>query len=195
MSSPTYDIKCNKCDYGCSSRITWGHYIYTDGESTFTCNKCMGWCQNCAGITPMEDFEETGERETAEILRNAQWIRESNGTFWQALLGLLFAGRRSAIVGNVNSIISASKTLALAKKRKGTQCCLECGSQKVTPIRHNAALNLPYNSTYTGADLIDFKHPGCGGDFIAVGSNMRFSVKRKTRTYTTSGHFIEETLE
>jgi len=49
MSMPTYSLDCNKCDYAVSNMILWGNFLYTDGDTTFSCNKTMGWCVKCLG--------------------------------------------------------------------------------------------------------------------------------------------------
>jgi hypothetical protein len=191
MSMPSYNLICNKCKYSVSNMIFWHKSSYVDGKTEFFCNKSMGWCDDCSEITPVEDFENT-DYELEEINKRTQWLRDEQGTFWQALCNLIFPSRRRLQHSYLNDIYSAYRAISLASKRIGTECCLNCGSRKIEHVNSKAKLNLSNNMTYTGSSGTGFIHPRCGGELISNGSNMRYSVKTRTKLYSTEGKFIRE---
>lgn len=191
MSMPSYNLTCNKCDYSVSSMILWGGFLYTDGETEFSCNKSMGWCDDCSAIAPIENFENTG-RELEIIEQRSQWLRNENGTFRKALLNLLFSSRRKHQQSCLNDIYSASKTISLSRKRRGTECCLYCGGRSVHFFNGDAKLGFSSDMKYTESHPSGFIHPHCGGEFVSKPNSMRFNVITRTRLYSVDGKLISE---
>ncbi len=189
MSMPTYDLICSRCDYQSSSMVTWGRFVYEDGNSAFPCKHQLGWCENCAGFVPMEAFD-ASDQEFQEIESSHDWLRRYSDSAWQHFLNWLIPSRRKWLTRQHDRLEGAIKVMKLSMKRKGTERCLDCGSRNVVPFRGNIGVTLADNFVFAGSSNTGFIHPHCGGEFIAKGSGTRYLVRFTTRRYDTEGERI-----
>jgi len=73
-------------------------------------------------------------------------------------------------------------------QRKGTERCLECGSQDIQEFRNQAKLTPElWPGSYKGDEATGFTHPGCGGNIRVKGSDIRFIMKIKDLPYSPDG--------
>jgi hypothetical protein len=191
---PTYNLRCDRCDYSVSNMILWGAYLYRDEAVDFTCHRTMGWCDDCRELTPIEDFDQI-DFDIQEIESRAKWLAGESVSVWKNLLRVFFKSRRVHLASFADDIIAATKTIKLSRKRIGSERCLLCGGNCVRAFDGDVDVKMSSGLTYKGQNNTGFLHPGCEGEFIAEGSNMRFSVRLRTRIYSPDGDKIEEYYE
>jgi len=193
MSVPTYSIQCDKCDYSSGSGVVFGGYMYQDNESLFSCPRQLGWCDDCAQLQPIENFDSVNDALT-DIMDSTHDIEKSTRSIWSNILNALIPSRRKSNAWDAERAQNAAKYIQITYDRAGCERCLQCGSHSVTPYRPNKIsgdLDLDTDFLFAGRIITDFIHPNCGGTFHEVGSSSRFFFRQKTYVYTPQGDFIE----
>ena len=191
MGMPTSTIKCNRCDYGVSSMLLWGEYVYADQQDEFSCNRTYGGCKDCAEITAIEDFSDISAP-LKLIQRRSAWLRDESASLWHHLLCLFSKAKRKYSQNHLNDINKAVKTIALANKRRGTERCLCCGSSEVQTL--NVIDEILQTKNTLGINNGNFAHPDCGGEFFIENNNIWFSVIGKKQIYSPDGTLIEKII-
>lgn len=83
------------------------------------------------------------------------------------------------------------RRLQLIEQRTGDEACLSCGSRVLTPFDGDCHLEFGEdNFLYVGSKRTGFHHPGCGGEIIAEGADMRFILVSTKKIYSPNGYEI-----
>lgn len=188
MSMPTYTLECDRCDYKAGSAMTWGRFEYELPEGRVPVNRTIGWCNQCEGFQAIEVLElDSYERESL-WLEIEQVEKTVFSYFWRYLAARMTGSYRRSVKSMV-SIREYVHQLMLIDRRKGTERCLTCGSTDHQSF--NETVRLQYSGTYSGEQLSDFEHPGCGGKIKMVGADMRLSMVFNTiRVYSPDGEYL-----
>ena len=133
--------------------------------------------------------------ELSQIESSAKWLAGEGVSVWTNLLCVFSKSHRVRLASFGYDIIAATKTIKLSRKRIGSERCLLCGGNSVRPFDGDVDVKMSSGLTYKGQNNTGSIHPGCGGEFIAEGSNMRFAVRLRTRIYSPDGDKIEEYYE
>ena len=186
MSMPSTDLVCNKCTFKGSNAVVWGDFRYVEGDREIPLSRSLGWCADCSNFVPMEDFAIKDEL-LAEMQKALEPIRV-RAKRWVSfsLLGRTRKHRLSELDG-LSALITQ---LALAGERNGSERCLGCGSVNVEQVSGTCSGLDPYGSE-NAAVHTGFFHPGCGGEFLASISPMRFHYIFEPRLYSLDGRRLD----
>jgi ferredoxin len=193
MSVPSYTFKCSECDFSASGDLLIGPTVYDDGHNQFTCNYEAAWCNTCESITPLEVLKlNKHQLESAQLALDELSLNAHSP--WSNFLNVIFKSKRKMLFREINEISDLLKYMELAKKRKGDEKCLKCGSHDATPFMGNKELAgmRTIDFTYSGKSPTGFIHPNCGGEIAAVGDDIRFSFAPSTNIYNMDGSFREK---
>jgi len=191
MSMPVYSIECNKCDYGVTNMLLWGHSVYADEQGEFPCNKTYGWCNECQAIRAIEDFSDVSYQ-IEQIQMRTDWLSEHNSSIWHRIFSAMGPWKARRTQAYLDEIDKQMKTIALAHKRIGSEVCLACSSKVIQDLKLiDGVLQTRSNKSPMNAS-INFIHPNCGGEFIVHDKEMRFSIRHKKKTYRPDGDFLKE---
>lgn len=191
MSVPHIDLTCNKCGEGSSPGQLNKHRVYLDGDVEIPVYSTLAWCEHCATLRPVEHFNDTvwTQEEIDEI--DAELVQLTD-TWFKRLSIRLFNSNRGHREWLDERRTALTHRLALIEERRGDEACLICGSRDLKPFTGDYSLELGDTFAYVGSKPTGFIHPGCGGEFIATGSDIRFHFARITYCYSPDGEFIEE---
>lgn len=191
MSVPHINLTCDRCEASWSPLQLNKHRVYLDGDVEVPIYSTLGWCESCAALRPVEHFEDAvwTQQEIDEIEAELQSLSDT----WMKRLGLrLFPGKRVSVDWRAEKLSSLQHRLVLIAKRRGDEACLVCGSRQLQPFTGDYSLEMDGTFSYVGSKPTGFIHPGCGGEFIATGSDIRFIFSRITYCYSVEGRLIEE---
>jgi len=191
MSVPHIDLTCNKCGEGWSPLQLNKDRVYLDDDVEVPLYSTLGWCEDCAALRPVEHFHDTAwtQEEINEI--DAELAQLTN-TWFKRLTVRLFnsnSGHREWLEERRTALMHR---LVLIEKRCGDEACLTCGSRHLQPFTGDYSLELDDTFAYVGSKPTGFIHPGCGGEFIATGSDIRFHFARIKYCYSSDGTLIAE---
>jgi hypothetical protein len=122
----------------------------------------------------------------------SSWLRDESASVWHHFICLFSKRKRKYSQSNLDDVNNNAKTIALASKRRGTECCLSCGSNEVQVL--NVIDGIVQTQDPLGASKGNFAHPDCGGEFFVKNNNIWFSVRGKKKIYSPDGKFVEEIL-
>ncbi len=183
---PSTDLVCDKCGFQGSTAAVWGDFRYIEGGREIPLTRTLGWCADCCNFVPMEDFAIKDEL-SAEIERILHPI--SVRTKRWASFSLLKRTREHRL-NELERLSGLIAHLALIGERNGSERCLQCGSVNVERFDGNFLELDPYGTD--GATIhTGFFHPGCGGEFLASVSPMRFNVIFEPKFYLVDGERID----
>jgi hypothetical protein len=191
MSVPHINLTCNKCGEGSSPGQLNRHRVYLDGDVEVPVYSTLGWCEDCAALRPVEHFND------------AVWTQEEIDEIDSELAQMFDTWRKRLFIRLFNSNsghrewleqrrTTLTRRLALIEKRRGDEACLTCGSRHLQPFTGDYSLETDGTFAYVGSKPTGFIHPGCGGEFIATGSDIRFHFARITYCYSLDGTLIAE---
>lgn len=191
MSVPHIDLTCNKCGEGSSPGQLNKHRVYLDGDVEIPVYSTLAWCEHCAALRPVEHFNDTvwTQEEIDEI--DAELVQLTD-TWFKRLSIRLFNSNRGHREWLDERRTALTHRLALIEERRGDEACLICGSRDLKPFTGDYSLELGDTFAYVGSKPTGFIHPGCGGEFIATGSDIRFHFARITYCYSLDGTLIAE---
>ena len=192
MSMPSKVIYCDKCDHSTGDIVLFGDHFYLNskGDDVLFCPK-LGWCNSCTSLVPIEnltvsdvDFESldklTFEAKEAEVELKASLFKR------------LFT-RKWWLEDRLENLSKEVRLLAIKQKRQGREKCLECGSGDIERMDLDAQLESePWPASYKGFASTGHLHPGCGGEFMVKGSEMRLMLAHVKRYFTEEGELIRE---
>jgi len=171
---------------------TWGIFEYQDTEGRYPCNRQLGWCADCNDLVPMEDFSNP-DSYAEHIEDRLHWLKSETYSAWQAFLNALSRRRRTRHQEWLVEAEAALRGLRNGQLRRGTERCLKCGSQAVSSFDGCVDVRLSDDGmVFEGRNPTGYLHPGCGGEFVAEGSEMRFSMRFFTRVYSPEGYLLAE---
>ncbi|NOH79499.1 hypothetical protein F0231_07060 [Vibrio sp. RE86] len=180
MSVPSTILTCDRCGFSSSTSRGSGNYKYLiEGKEVYV-SKMLGWCQDCNNFQAIEHFD--ADRPWNEIIECREEIERLKSRYlpWK---------NRRYIRYQQDTIEQNTQLLYVFAKRKGSEKCLTCGSQKIIPFDGDCSLKLDAEAyVYTGEKPTGFKHPGCGGEFVATPAEVRLSLRRATVYYDIAGN-------
>lgn len=195
MSIPGYSIKCEKCDYVADDGIRPTSYFYRNEQGEFPLKHYYGWCFGCGKHRHIEDISKAALHEAIDqVVGSRQTLEKYNCGVVSKLLKAALPSRRRLVEREQEVLDGNLQYIYLAALRKGKERCLTCGSNDVKPYRTNIitrGLKLEDDFVFSGRDITDYCHPGCGGLFHHVGTETRFLWKTQAIFYTPEGEFIE----
>ncbi len=191
MSVPHTNLVCNQCNASASTLQLYKYRIYLDGDVEVPVRSTLGWCEACAAIRPVERFDDAAQvRAKLEDIETE--LNQRSSSWLKRLLNRALPARRSSLIQLSKERGTLQHRLALIEKRHGNEACLNCGSRRLLPFTGNYELALGDDFLYKGSKPTGFFHPGCGGEFLAEGSDIRFHFARITYCYSPAGKLLEE---
>ena len=186
MSFPFTNLECDKCGFRGSDGVVYGVFRYVAGDSEIPIRRTLGWCSDCRKFAAIEDFNDK-EEVVAEIAKIQNELRTNT----QKRLSIsLFSNRHKQRLNRLEQLPGLIKRLALIEKRKGREKCLSCGSDNVSRFDGGYSQIDPFASDQDAIHT-GYMHPGCGGEFLATASPMRFFIKYEAKFYSVDGDRIE----
>jgi len=183
---PSTDLVCDKCGFKGSNTVMWGNFRYVEGGHEIPLSRILGWCVDCSDFVAMEDFS-TNDDIVAEIEKTLDALKVRTKRWGSFSLLKSTRKDRLAEVERLSGLIAH---LALIGERKGMERCLHCGSVNVE--RFDGTYSKPNSYASKGTtDNTGFYHPGCGGEFLASISPMRFNVIFEPRFYSLNGDRLD----
>jgi len=178
-------LECDKCGATGSTSATWGEYAYIDGGEEYSVNRILGWCPDCANCVPLEEF---GDEERL-ITGLMEAVQDTGGYLRKRIV--LFLSKSSVQRRNytLNKLEEMTWRLSLIRERKGTEKCLRCGSSNAQEFSGGIPVHKSWSHDPDIA-ATGFKHPGCGGEFIAIPNPVRLSLVITPNYYTVDGDRI-----
>ncbi|WP_432698584.1 hypothetical protein ACQUQP_09645 [Marinobacterium sp. YM272] len=191
MSVPHINLTCNRCDASWSPLQLNKRRVYLDGSVEVPLHSTLGWCEECAALRPVEHFEDAAwtQQEIDAIQAELQSLSD---TRVKRFALRLLPGKRATVDWLARQISSLQRRLALIAERRGDEACLVCGSRQLQSFNGDYSLEMDDTFSYVGSKPTGFLHPGCGGEFIATGSDVRFILSRTTYCYDLEGRLIDE---
>lgn len=190
MSVNATVITCSKCSFLSSDGVTNGRFKYKTNDGLINLIRKLAWCNVCQTLVPVEvipnDCEVNKLKE--ELLQRNQDIEKEKSRLkeQQSIIAKILFKPDSFMLQELSitkdmlqDSINEMKNLKQYVDTNRKPRCLECGSHEI--------LYLPSLSYEEVPIPIGMKHPGCGGEFLAAVSPIRFSIKYKERVYTTDG--------
>jgi hypothetical protein len=110
-------------------------------------------------------------------------------TWWQSLLNVFLPSRIKDHRKWLSNIEASYRAIAQGQSRNGDERCLSCGSNRIQPFTGKVGLDLEGYS-FKGECKTGFKHPGCGGEFIAKADEVRFMIRPTKTVYSPDGKRI-----
>jgi hypothetical protein len=182
MSMPSINLDCEKCGYSGSTMVTWGSFNYRTEDQIIPVNRILGWCLDCDGLVPIEDFSNSNEilAEIKEILKPLK-IKASK---WLSIN--LFKYQCKNRAESIEKVEQLATQLNMIVERKGKERCLTCSSINVLPF--DGDYRLEYEGLlYKGLKKTGFIHPSCGGEIIATPNPIRFNMRFEPKYYSPQG--------
>jgi hypothetical protein len=190
MSVNATIITCSKCSFLSSDGVINGIFKYKTNDGLINLKPELAWCNVCQTLVPGEvipnDCEVNKLKE--ELLQRNQEIEKEKSRLkeQQSIIAKILFKPDSFMLQELSIIndmlqdsINEMENLKQYVDTNRKPRCLECGSHEI--------LYLPSLSYEEVPIPIGIKHPGCGGEFLAAVSPIRFSIKYKERVYTTDG--------
>nr|WP_067287008.1 hypothetical protein [Marinobacterium profundum] len=191
MSVPHTTLICNQCNASASTLQLDKYRIYLDGGAEVPVRSTFGWCEECASIRPIERFDDAAQVR-AELNDIETELNQRSSSWLKRLFNRDLPARSSSLIQLSTKHVTLQHRLALIEKRHGDEACLNCGSRRLLPFTGDYDLELGIDFFYKGSKPTGFFHPGCGGEFIAEGSDIRFHFARITYCYSPVGELLEE---
>jgi hypothetical protein len=182
MSMPSINLDCDKCDYSGSTMVTWGNYKYRYENQTTPVNRILGWCSDCEGLAPIEDFNNA-----SEILAEIKGLIKPLKVNVRRRISITTSKYQcESRVENLERIDQLSSQLHMIIERKGNERCLKCSSTNVSIF--DGDYSLEYEGLlYKGLRKTGFIHPNCGGEIIATPNPIRFNMRFEPKFYSPDG--------
>lgn len=184
MSIPSSTIKCDKCDYTSSMSVTLGIYSYVDNGKEYNISRSLGWCYNCKKFVPIEDIgiDITIVPKIKEMQEKIKFVDEAG--FWIKMGSKYKKLKRDYNFYN-REIKNLKWRLSFLKNINRGPKCLVCGSENIESVD---VKELDYHNPGPDKKLIDFKHPGCGGELWLIRNPIRWNLKFIPQLYDVEGN-------
>ncbi len=175
MSMASKVLCCNKCNQSANTCMLHQNfqYIFTDLEVKMSTK--LGYCHECDHLSVVEDFDNL-DYDISQIQScSKEAIRKARRSISIGFTKCM----KNWNAAYVKDLASHAYLLSIAIKRKGDERCLTCLSRNVTKFEGD--IDIPYSiaGCFEGRKKTGFHHPGCGGEFIVSGSDMRFIISRE----------------
>jgi hypothetical protein len=179
MSKSYINFECNRCEYTGTSRVVWGNLAYLLNNIKIPINRELGYCIGCKALCAKERFD--NDILTSKMQNISKIISEH-----QSLFRILIPSTKKSIADE-NAKLNAHRVLrGLLTSRSSEERCLNCASSKVIALENR--YDLEYRKGfYLGVAMTGFKHPECGGEFIARGSDISLNIRFSERLYSPYG--------
>ena len=169
MSMPHTNLRCNQCGHTGGTLQLNLPFVYHFRGQDVRISKSLGYCMDCDNFRAMEDFDSV-EAALAEI---DELSRELLSPINRVIAFLLAPFRVSRQRKQIRDLQANAYYLGIAALRQGDERCLTCLGPKITRIKSQ--------------NLNDFKHPNCGGEFIAELSDIRFHLSHESIYFDVNG--------
>lgn len=179
MSKSYIIFECNRCEYTGTSRVAWGNLAYLVNNIKIPINRELGYCMGCKALCAKERFDK--DKLTSKMQNISNIISE-----YQSLFRTLIPSTKKSIADE-NAKLNAHRALSeLLTSRSSQERCLNCASSKVIALENG--YDLEYRKGFfLGVAMTGFKHPECGGEFIARGSDISLNMRFSERLYSPYG--------
>ena len=76
MSVPSIEFICDKCRDTGATGLVHGPMMYRDRDKEYDVNRCLGWCNDCDGFAPIENFSDTDDvlKKLAKVTDELQYL-------------------------------------------------------------------------------------------------------------------------
>ncbi len=172
-------FECNRCEYVETSMVLWGRLVYSVNGTKIPIHRELCYCQNCEALTAKEKFD-------IDKLKTQITHFQRVETSQQGLISRLLSSLKKSNDEDAKKLDAYKLLLESLTNRITNERCLECGSTDVLPF--NGDFDLEYeNRFYKGVLMTGFKHPNCGGEFIAKGSDIALNIRFEEKLYSLDG--------
>lgn len=169
MSMPHTNLRCNQCGHTGGTLQLHSPFVYHFRGRDVRISKSLGYCMDCDNFRAMEDFDSV-EEALAEI---DELSHELLPPINRVVAFLLAPFRMSRQHENIRKLQTRAYYLGIAALRQGDERCLTCLGRNITRVKSR--------------NLSDFKHPNCGGEFIAELSDIRFHLSNESIYFDVIG--------
>ncbi len=168
MNKTLTKVSCNCCDYNITTPQLNGWLVCLYNGVEVPLRKTLGWCPHCHDLVSAEQLRDSELiiQEMGELAKQLSVIEKTLKTnYWQRLLNrkLRRVRRRS-----VETLLSLTAELDIARQRQNQAKCISCGSLEVHVIAANINIGEQFwqqsKRKHFATGLV---HPVCGGEFIA----------------------------
>ena len=197
MPIPVTRFYCTHCSYEQRNDHLWGErrYVLQDG-TVLPASWHIGWCEDCAGIAPVENLSHEGPQRVFNAAMDAlERLPPKPVRRWWNLYWLLFKHEwitqtvkweEYKLFPRMRRAQEALNILALLDERTRPPRCLTCGCEHVT-----APLFLyPEDGTMDRPQKSPIHHPGCGGEIWLQQDSEFRSPRISNRRHTPEGDYI-----
>jgi len=182
MSMPSIVLRCEKCDDSANTFSLFRNLRYLFKNIDICISKSFGYCIDCDSLGVIENFNNIDYK-----LEQIQYCSEESINKARSVVSInLTPSMMQSSAAPVQELTSIAYFLAIALKRKGDERCLRCLSRNI--IEFDGDMNLHYGlgGCFEGNKRTGFHHLGCGGEYIAYGSENRFFLGRKPTYFNVS---------
>ena len=186
MSVPSIEFICEKCSHTGSTGLLHGPMMYRHSDKEHDVNRCLGWCHDCDGFASIEDFSDTDEllKKLVKVTDELQYL------YGKRIALFLASGARFRRDSLLDCLSETSFRLDLVRKRKGEEKCLRCGCSDVVPF-DGSFPRVEFYHHCPEPSATGFRHPGCGGEFIASISPIRFNLIFESQLFSIDGDRLD----
>lgn len=188
MSMPHINLRCNKCGHTGGTLPLYRPLVYHFRGHDVRISKTLGYCLDCDNFRAIENFDSVEEVLTEIDELSDKLLSPTN----RITAFFLAPFRTSRQRETIRELQTKAYYLGIAALRLGDERCLTCLSSNFT--RFNGKMNLQYGmgGVFEGQSLTGFKHPDCGGEFIAEGSEIRFNLRRESIYFDIDGSKLSQ---
>ena len=167
--------------------VLWGPMLYLIDGKKISVDRRLGWCHECQELKPIEHFKP--DEYLAGIREHQDKLSKLQSSPFKLFISV---SKRYRAKLYQEEIEKQALALYITSKRRGTEKCLACGSDKVVSFDGDYSLEYDGAALYLGEKHTGFYHPGCGGEFVATPNPIRFNIAFIDKYYDINGIRLHE---
>lgn len=191
MSMASKVLCCNKCNQSANTCMLHQNFQYIFNDTDVKMSTNLGYCHDCDRLSVVEDFDNLDY----DIKQIQSCSKEAIRKARRPLSISFTKGMKSWNAAYVEDLASHAYLLSIAIKRKGDERCLTCLGRNITKFDGDMSIEYGIAGYYEGRKSTGFKHPGCEGEFIVSGSDIRYILSREPVYFNVSDDWQISELE
>ena len=182
MSVPSKVLRCNKCNDAFNTVALNQNFRYLFKNTGVAMSRTLGFCADCDAPVAMESFDDIDQK-LNQIELYSEWALERA----RRVLSInVTSDMKESSSFAVRGLQENAYALVIALQRKGDERCLKCLSPNVVKFKGDTNLDYDIAGCYEGSTGTGFHHPGCGGEYIVSGSDVRFMLSNEPQYFCIS---------
>lgn len=198
MSVADIFLRCERCDLAGFVTGAPLNVAYIIDGLEVPMHVVLGYCPDCDSLGRIMECFNRNDSPVDEELQAARATYQADASkLWYRWFS---KSHIQKLEEHIRELEVQQKALEMRQKlmteRKGSERCIRCGSPNVSSFA--GMYFLPFDEKegfFTGEQRTDFIHPGCGGEVIAKGSEMRVMYRVQTFRFHANGDRIQDDEE